>query len=278
VSKTSTKTDSSDTGNSTVHAFQTETRQVLRLMIHSLYSNKEIFLRELVSNASDACDRLRFEALKDEALYESDSQLRIEIEFDPDQRLLIVRDNGIGMDQDEVLENIGTIARSGTRAFLEKLTGDAEQDARLIGQFGVGFYSSFVVAEKVELLTRKAGAANSEGVRWVSDGGGEFSIEKTGRPTRGTEVRLTLKESETSFLSHWTLKSLISRYSDHIGIPIMMRSEAQTGEESDDKAEPEDWVTVNQSRHGGPVGLGPQPRRGNPELHDLVVPALAGAV
>jgi molecular chaperone HtpG len=220
---------------------------VLRLMIHSLYSNKEIFLRELVSNASDACDRLRFEALKDEALYESDSQLRIEIEFDPDQRLLIVRDNGIGMDQDEVLENIGTIARSGTRAFLEKLTGDAEQDARLIGQFGVGFYSSFVVAEKVELLTRKAGAANSEGVRWVSDGGGEFSIEKTGRPTRGTEVRLTLKESETSFLSHWTLKSLISRYSDHIGIPIMMRSEAQTGEESDDKAEPEDWVTVNQA-------------------------------
>lgn len=236
-----TKPESAQAGT---HAFQAETRQLLRLMVHSLYSNKEIFLRELISNASDACDRLRFEALQDESLLESEGELRIEVEFDPDQRLLIVRDYGIGMTFDEVLENIGTIARSGTRAFLEQLTGDAGKDASLIGQFGVGFYSSFIVAEEVELLTRKAGQAAGEGVRWRSDGGGEFTIEQTELERRGTEVRLTLKESEQEFLDGWTLRSLIGRYSDHIGFPIRMRAEGALDEESRKAGE---WDTVNQA-------------------------------
>ena len=250
MSKTSTENKTEQSKQGQVHAFQTETRQVLQLMIHSLYSNKEIFLRELISNASDACDRLRFEALKDEALYEGDSDLHIEIEFDADEKILTIRDNGIGMNQEEVLENIGTIARSGTRAFLEKLTGDAAEDARLIGQFGVGFYSAFVVAEEVELLTRKAGDSAEQGVRWVSDGGGEFTLEHIERADRGTEVRLKLKDSETSFLSEWTLKSLISRYSDHIGIPIRMWSEAEAeddDESSEEQSAKGEWETVNQA-------------------------------
>ena len=245
MSKTEEKTK--EEGASQVHAFQAETKQVLKLMIHSLYSNKEIFLRELISNASDACDRLRFDALKDESLYESDSDLRIEIEADSENNILIIRDNGIGMSEAEVLENIGTIARSGTRNFLEQLTGDAAADAKLIGQFGVGFYSAFVVADEVELLTRKAGAASEEGVRWVSDGGGEFSIEKTDLPRRGTEVRLTLKESDQSYLAEWTLKSLISQYSDHIGLPIRMRSEVHSGDEDEDSQPTLEWSTVNQA-------------------------------
>jgi len=229
------------------HAFQAETRQVLRLMIQSLYSNKEVFLRELISNASDACDRLRFEAIQDESLYGSDSNLRIEIEFDPEEHLLIVRDNGIGMDHEEVMENIGTIARSGTRAFLEQLTGDAEQDANLIGQFGVGFYSAFIVADEVELLTRKAGRAAAEGVRWVSDGSGEFTIEHREVEHRGTEVRLKLKASETSFLNRWTLESLVSRYSDHIGIPIRMQSESEDAGEGGEAEASSAWKTVNEA-------------------------------
>ncbi len=237
------KTSATKSSRSETRAFQTETRQLLRLMIHSLYSNKEIFLRELVSNASDACDRLRFDAIKDESLYESDSELRIEVEIDPDARVLVVRDNGIGMSHDEVLENIGTIARSGTRAFLEQLTGDAAKDAQLIGQFGVGFYSSFIVADKVELLTRKAGRPAKEGVRWVSDGGGEFTIGKTDRQQRGTEVRLTLKEGEDEYLRHGTIQALVSRYSDHIGIPIRMRARS----EEDDAEETDGWETVNQA-------------------------------
>ena len=248
MSKSSAKSKSSGTKSKSVqaqtHAFQAETRQVLRLMVHSLYSNKEIFLRELISNASDACDRLRFKALQDESLLEADGELRIEVEFDPGRRLLIVRDNGIGMTFDEVLENIGTIARSGTRAFLEHLTGDAGKDANLIGQFGVGFYSSFIVADEVELLTRKAGEAAGEGVRWRSDGGGEFTIERAEREQRGTEVHLTLKESEQAFLNGWTLRSLISRYSDHIGFPIRMRAEAKRDNESREDGE---WQTVNQA-------------------------------
>ena len=248
MSKSSAKSKSSGAKPKPVqaqtHAFQAETRQVLRLMVHSLYSNKEIFLRELISNASDACDRLRFEALQDESLLEGDGELHIEVEFDPGRRLLIVRDNGIGMTSDEVLENIGTIARSGTRAFLEQLTGDAGKDASLIGQFGVGFYSSFIVADEVELLTRKAGEAAGEGVRWRSDGGGEFTIEPAEREQRGTEVRLTLKESEQEFLNGWTLRSLIGRYSDHIGFPIRMRAEAKRDNESREAGE---WETVNQA-------------------------------
>lgn len=224
------------------HAFQAETRQVLRLMIHSLYSNKEIFLRELISNASDACDRLRFQAIKDEALYQGDSELRIEIEVDEAENVLVVRDNGIGMSREEVLENIGTIARSGTRAFLEQISGDAAADANLIGQFGVGFYSVFIVADEVELLTRKAGVEPSEAVRWVSDGGGEFTIEGIERDARGTEIRIKLKASETEFLQRFRLESLVNRYSDHIGIPIRMPAQKAEDEEGGD-----DWTTVNQA-------------------------------
>jgi molecular chaperone HtpG len=220
------------------HAFQAETRQVLNLMIHSLYSNKEIFLRELISNASDALDRLRFDAIQDDAAYEGDSDLHIEIEIDEEAGTLSIRDNGIGMSRDEVMENIGTIAKSGTKAFLDHLSGDNKTDAQLIGQFGVGFYSAFIVADRVTLLSRKAGGATGEGVRWESDGGGEFSLESIEREGHGTEVVLHLKETEKEFLNNWTIRSLISRYSDHIGFPIRMRSE--------DEGEKE-WEEVNQA-------------------------------
>jgi molecular chaperone HtpG len=221
------------------HAFQAETRQVLQLMIHSLYSNREIFLRELVSNASDALDRLRFVALKDDAVYEGDHDLRIEIESDEEAGTLTVRDNGIGMNRDDVMENIGTIAKSGTRAFLDRLSGDQKADAHLIGQFGVGFYSSFIVADQVTVLTRRAGDAVDHGVRWESDGGGEYTLETTERPGHGTEVILHLKESAKEFLRAWTLRSLISRYSDHIGFPIRMREE--------DEEKGSEWKDVNKA-------------------------------
>ena len=220
------------------HAFQAETRQVLHLMIHSLYSNKEIFLRELISNASDALDRLRFEAIQDDAIYEGDSNLHIDIEIDEKAGTLTVRDNGIGMGRDEVMENIGTIAKSGTKAFLDHISGDKKADAQLIGQFGVGFYSAFIVADRVSLLSRKAGHPTSEGVRWESDGGGEFSLETVERENHGTEVVLYLKEAEKEFLNNWTIRSLISRYSDHIGFPIRMQSEDEGEEE---------WEEVNQA-------------------------------
>jgi molecular chaperone HtpG len=181
----------SETPTVETHAFQAETRQVLHLMIHSLYSNKEIFLRELISNASDALDRLRFSAIADDAMYEGDSDLRIEIEADEEAGTLTVRDNGVGMSHDDVMENIGTIAKSGTRAFLDRLSGDEKMDAHLIGQFGVGFYSSFIVADKVTVLTRKAGESAEAGVRWESDGGGEYTLENIERDTHGTEVILT---------------------------------------------------------------------------------------
>ncbi|MBT8060756.1 MAG: molecular chaperone HtpG, partial [Gammaproteobacteria bacterium] len=209
------------------HAFQAETRQVLHLMIHSLYSNKEIFLRELVSNASDALDRLRFAAISDDGVYEGDGDLRIEIEADEEAGTLTVRDNGIGMSRDDVMENIGTIAKSGTRAFLDQLSGDQQADAHLIGQFGVGFYSSFIVADRVTVLTRKAGEDAAAGVRWESDGGGEYSIETVEREAHGTEVILHLKEAEKEFLSSWTLRSLVGRYSDHIGFPIRMQEKGE---------------------------------------------------
>jgi molecular chaperone HtpG len=220
----------SETPTVETHSFQAETRQVLQLMIHSLYSNKEIFLRELISNASDALDRLRFTAISDDSAYEGDGDLRIEIEVDEDAGTLTVRDNGIGMSREEVMENIGTIAKSGTRAFLDRLSGDEKADAHLIGQFGVGFYSSFIVADKVTVQTRKAGEETGEGVRWESDGGGEYSLESIERDTHGTEVTLHFKESEKEFLNTWTIRSLISRYSDHIGFPIRMREESEDGE------------------------------------------------
>jgi len=253
MSQTETRTDN-DTNTAETHAFQAETRQILQLMIHSLYSNKEIFLREMISNASDALDRLRFAAIKDDSIYGGDSDLHIEIEIDEEAGTLTVRDNGIGMNREDVMENIGTIAKSGTRAFLDRLSGDQKSDAQIIGQFGVGFYSAFIVADKVTLFSRRAGDAADEGVRWESDGGGEFSIETAEREAHGTEVTLHLKEEEKEFLSKWTVQSLVSRYSDHIGFPIRMQSgdEAGAGDESKDEADDEGggesrWEDINKA-------------------------------
>ncbi|BAP54708.1 Heat shock protein Hsp90 [Thioploca ingrica] len=202
--------------------FQTEIKQLLNLMIHSLYSNKEIFLRELISNASDAADKLRFEALSDDGLYEGDSNLKIWISFDKEARTITIRDNGIGMSREEVISNIGTIAKSGTQEFFKALTGDQAKDTQLIGQFGVGFYSSFIVADKVTLLTRRAGLASSHGVKWESSGEGDYTIETTEYPQHGTEVTLHLKTEEDEFLSDYRLQGIIRKYSDHITLPIIM--------------------------------------------------------
>ncbi len=220
--------------------FAAEVDQVLHLVTHSLYSHKEIFLRELASNAADACDKLRFEAIGKPELLGDDPDLRIEVEFDREARTLTVRDSGIGMSRDEVIENIGTIARSGTKRFIESLSGDARADSRLIGQFGVGFYSAFVVADKVVLSTRRAGSAQGEGVRWESSGSGEYTIGEATLPGRGTEVELHLKSDEIEFLDGWRLRSLIGKYSDHIGFPIRMRKDA-----GDDGQAAEGWETVN---------------------------------
>ena len=206
--------------------FQAEVKQLLHLMVHSLYGNKEIFLRELISNASDACDKLRFEALADTALWESDPDLKIRVAYDKAARTLSVSDNGVGMSRDEVISNIGTIAKSGTREFFQSLTGDQAKDAHLIGQFGVGFYSSFIVADKVTLVTRRAGMTAEHGVRWESDGGGEYTLETVTREGRGTEVVLHLRESEDELLSGSRLRSILRKYSDHITIPILMKKEA----------------------------------------------------
>ncbi|HEV7122162.1 MAG TPA: molecular chaperone HtpG [Rhodanobacter sp.] len=200
--------------------FEAEVAQVLRLVTHSLYSHKEIFLRELISNASDACDKLRFESIARPELSAGDSELHIDVSWDADARTITVRDNGIGMNRDEVVANIGTIASSGTRRFLEAMSGDQQADARLIGQFGVGFYSAFVVADKVTVLTRRADAPESEGVKWESDGKGEYSLEQADLPQRGTAVILHLKAEEDDFLKGWQLKSLIRKYSDHVAFPI----------------------------------------------------------
>jgi molecular chaperone HtpG len=205
--------------------FQTEVRRLLDLMIHSLYSNKEIFLRELISNASDAADKLRFEALKNDALYEGDSELKIRVTYDKSSRTLTVSDNGIGMSRAEVIDNIGTIAKSGTREFLTHLGTDQAENARLIGQFGVGFYSAFIVAERVTVLTRRAGLDPTQGVRWESDGKGEYTIESVERATRGTEVVLHLKDGEDEFLDGYRLRAIVRKYSDHIPIPILMPQE-----------------------------------------------------
>lgn len=201
--------------------FQTEVKQLLHLMIHSLYSHKEIFVRELCSNAADAADKLRFEALSDGALYENDPDLKIWIKADKEAKTLSLRDNGIGMSRQEVIEHIGTIAKSGTREFFGKLSGDQQKDAQLIGQFGVGFYSSFIVADKVTLTTRRAGLTKEHGVRWESEGAGEYSLEMVEKDTRGTEITLHMKEGESEFLEEWRIKSIIRQYSDHIAIPIV---------------------------------------------------------
>jgi len=213
--------------------FQAEVTQLLDIMVHSLYSNKEIFLRELISNASDAIDRLRFAALSDESLNENDTDLKIHVAYDKEARTITVSDNGIGMTRAEVVENIGTIAKSGTREFLQSLTGDQQKDANLIGQFGVGFYSSFVVADRVTLITRLAGLDPQQGVRWESNGQGEYSIETVEKASRGTEVILHLREGEDDLLSGYRLRSIIRKYSDHISVPIMMKVEEKDKNEEE---------------------------------------------
>lgn len=226
----STETTQKETHPKQSMAFQAEVKQLLQLMIHSLYSNKEIVLRELISNASDAADKLRFEALANGALYENDSELKIRIAFDRDARTVSISDNGIGMSRDEVIANIGTIAKSGTKEFFNALTGDQAKDANLIGQFGVGFYSAFIIADKVTLTTRRAGA--TEAVRWESSGEGDYTLEDADKASRGTEVVLHLREGEDEFLSDWKLKTIIRKYSDHITLPIVMKkSEWKDGAE-----------------------------------------------
>ena len=215
-------------------SFQTEVKQLLHLMIHSLYSNKEIFLRELVSNASDACDKLRFEALGDNALYEDDSELKIQIDFDKDAGTVTITDNGIGMNREEIVANIGTIANSGTRKFLDNLTGDQAKDAQMIGQFGVGFYASFIVADKVTVESRRAGLSAEHGVRWESAGEGEFDLENISKPERGTRITLHLKKDEEEFANDWRLRSIITKYSDHISLPIVMQKRDDKGELTDE--------------------------------------------
>ena len=215
----------SEVGSPETLGFQAEVKQLLHLMVHSLYSNKEIFLRELISNASDACDKLRFEALADTALWENDPDLKIRVRYDKAARTVTVSDNGVGMSREEVISNIGTIAKSGTREFFQSLTGDQAKDAHLIGQFGVGFYSSFIVADKVTLTTRRAGMAAEHGVRWESDGQGTYTLETVMREGRGTEVTLHLREGEDELASGVRLRSILRKYSDHITIPILMRKE-----------------------------------------------------
>ncbi|CAM3900457.1 molecular chaperone HtpG [Castellaniella denitrificans] len=235
-----------DTKTAETLGFQAEVKQLLHLMIHSLYSNKEIFLRELVSNASDACDKLRFEAIDHPELLEGDSDLCIRVEFDKAARTVTITDNGIGLSRDEAVANLGTIARSGTREFFSQLTGDKQKDAQLIGQFGVGFYSSFIVAEKVAVRSRRAGLSASEGVLWESDGQGEFSVSAIDREERGTSVTLTLRADEDEFLSGWKLREILRRYSDHISLPIQMKKEEWDAEKSEQVTKDE-WETVNQA-------------------------------
>jgi molecular chaperone HtpG len=230
-----------------VFSFQAEAVQILDLVVHSLYSNKEIFLRELISNASDAIDRLRLELLSRSELPEAEGPLQIRVSYDKDAATITVADNGIGMSRDEVIQNIGTIAKSGTREFLRSLTGDQRQDAAMIGQFGVGFYSSFIVAERVVLTTRRAGVAPGEAVRWESDGKGEYTLETIERPERGTTIVLQLREGEDDLLNGWRLRSIIGKYSDHISVPILMPGEPEdtSGDSTSEKDKPPAEVAVN---------------------------------
>jgi len=233
------------------HAFQAEVAQLLHLVTHSLYSNKEIFLRELISNASDACDKLRFEALADASLYGDQPELRVRIAFDKDARTLSIADSGIGMSEAETIEHLGTIAKSGTREFMTRLSGDQKADAQLIGQFGVGFYSGFIVADRITVETRRAGLPPEQGVRWSSGGSGDFTVETITLPERGTRVILHLREDALEFADGWRIKELIGKYSDHIALPIQM--EGETWEEGKEEGQPGrmvktgEWETVNQA-------------------------------
>lgn len=231
--------------NAETRGFETEVNQLLDLMIHSLYSNKDIFLRELISNASDACDKLRFTAVSNGSLYEDDIELKVKVSYDKENRTITVSDNGIGMNREEVIDNIGTIAKSGTKSFLDSITGDEKSDANLIGQFGVGFYSSFIVAEQVTLRTRKAGDSHDNGVEWVSSGKGEYKISSIEKPNRGTEVTLKLREGEDEFLNDWKLRSVITSYSDHIDFPVVMDKTIEPEEEGGETIIEEE--TVNQA-------------------------------
>jgi molecular chaperone HtpG len=227
-------------------SFQAEVKQILHLVTHSLYSNKEIFLRELVSNASDACDKLRFEALNHAALYEDTPNLEIRIDFDAEAKTISITDNGIGLSAEEAVANLGTIAKSGTREFMAKLEGEQKKDANLIGQFGVGFYSGFIVADRISVESRRAGLPAEEGVRWSSEGVGEFEIETITRPARGTTVTLHLRDGEEEFLSAWKLRAIVSKYSDHISLPILMRKE-EWDEEAKKQVRRDEWSPVNKA-------------------------------
>ncbi|HNI76189.1 MAG TPA: molecular chaperone HtpG, partial [Giesbergeria sp.] len=232
-------------------SFQAEVAQLLHLVTHSLYSNQEIFLRELISNASDACDKLRFEALNNNALYEDAPNLEVRVSFDKDAKTLTIQDNGIGMSQQEAIDHLGTIAKSGTKDFMGKLTGDQKADAQLIGQFGVGFYSGFIVADKITVESRRAGLKAEEGVRWVSGGAGDFEVETITRAARGTSVILHLRDDASEYLNAWKLKQVIGKYSDHISLPILM--EKEEWKESEKEGEPGgmvktgEWETVNKA-------------------------------
>ena len=229
-----------------VMGFQAEVKQLLQLMIHSLYSNKEIFLRELISNASDAADKLRFEAINNALLFENDSELKIQVDFDKDARTISITDNGIGLSQQEAIDHLGTIAKSGTKEFFSQLSGDQQKDAALIGQFGVGFYSGFIVADKITVESRRAGLPAEQGVKWESAGQGEFSVEAIDKPQRGTRITLHLREGEDELLSAWQLRSIIRKYSDHISLPIAMRKE-EWDEEKKAMVMRDELETVNQA-------------------------------
>jgi len=226
--------------------FQAEVKQLLNIVVHSLYSNKEIFLRELISNASDAADKLRFEALSAPALYEADAELKIHVSFDEKARTITISDNGIGMSRDEVVENLGTIAKSGTRDFLARLTGDQKKDSHLVGQFGVGFYSSFIIADKVTVNTRRAGLTQEQGVSWESNGEGDYIITHIEKSTRGTDIILHVKEGEDEFLNDWRLRSIITKYSDHINLPILMHKMVAADEKESIKTAAE-WEVANRA-------------------------------
>ena len=227
-------------------SFQAEVKQLLHLVTHSLYSNKEIFLRELVSNASDACDKLRFEALNDASLFEDQPNLEIRIGFDKAARRIIISDNGIGLSAQEAIDHLGTIAKSGTKEFMAKLDGDKARDANLIGQFGVGFYSGYIVADRITVESRRAGLAATEGVRWSSEGTGDFEVETITRERRGTDIILHLREGEDEFLSTWKLKSIVGKYSDHISLPVLMRKESWDAEKGENVVS-DDWEPVNKA-------------------------------
>ncbi len=228
------------------HSFQAEVKQILHLVTHSLYSNKEIFLRELVSNASDACDKLRFEALDNAALYEDAPNLEVRVSFDAEARTITISDNGIGMSAEEAVAHLGTIAKSGTREFMSRLEGDQKKDANLIGQFGVGFYSGFIVADRITVESRRAGLKAEDGVRWSSEGTGEFEVEAITKAGRGTDVILHLREGEEEFLKTWRLKSIIGKYSDHISLPILMRKEEWNAEKGEQQLT-DQWESVNKA-------------------------------